>query len=101
VVDSFMLFSIKIILLKEKNIIESVVLDDVYDVVVVAVVQAVDSASGCEVADNSADSSKTKEPSDLKSAKQKTFKIDCKTFNFNLLKMMKPYFRSKLNTMSK
>lgn len=93
-----MLFSIKIILLKEKNIIESVVLDDVYDV---AVVQAVDSASGCEVADNSADSSKTKEPSDLKSGKQKIFKIDCKTFNFNLLKMMKPYFRSKLNTMSK
>ncbi len=72
-----MLFSIKIILLKEKkNIFESVVLDDVYDV---AVVQAVDSASGCEVADNSADSLKTKEPSDLKSEKQKTFKIGCKT----------------------
>ena len=94
-----MLFSIKIILLKEKkNIFESVVLDDVYDV---AVVQAVDSASGCEVADNSADSSKTKEPSDLKCGKQKTFKIDCKTFNFNLLKKMRSYFRSKLNTMSK
>ena len=55
---------------RKKNIIESVVLDDVYDV---AVVQAVDSASGCEVADNSADSSKTKEPSDLKSGKETTF----------------------------